>query len=61
LAEAKKMGFSDKFIARLWGTNGLAVYNLRHENGVVPVFKMVDTAHVGCQMLFRPFRKAQPF
>ena len=47
LAEAKKMGFSDKYIAKLWGDTELNVYNYRHENGIKPVFKMVDTAHVG--------------
>ena len=47
LQEAKKMGFSDKYIAKLWGDTELGIYNLRHENGITPVFKMVDTAHVG--------------
>ena len=47
LSEAKKMGFSDKYIAKLWNDVEINVYNLRHENGIVPVFKMVDTAHVG--------------
>ena len=47
LATAKKMGFSDKYIAKLWGTDELSVVNLRKENGITPIFKMVDTAHVG--------------
>ncbi|MBO5092360.1 MAG: carbamoyl-phosphate synthase large subunit [Clostridia bacterium] len=47
LREAKKMGFSDKYIAKLWNTNEKSVYALRHENGIIPNFKMVDTAHVG--------------
>ncbi len=47
LAEAKKMGFSDPYIARLWDTNELAVAALRKENGIVPVFRMVDTLHTG--------------
>ncbi len=47
LQEAKKMGFSDKYIAKLWGDTELGIYNLRHENNITPVFKMVDTAHVG--------------
>ena len=46
LKSAKDMGFSDKFIAKLWGTSELDVYNFRHENGIIPVFRMVDTAHV---------------
>ncbi|MBO5286578.1 MAG: carbamoyl-phosphate synthase large subunit [Clostridia bacterium] len=47
LKEAKKMGFADKYIARLWGCSEIDVYNLRHQNNIVPVFQMVDTAHVG--------------
>ena len=47
LAEAKKMGFSDPYIARLWGTDELSVAALRRENGIVPVFRMVDTLHTG--------------
>ncbi len=45
LKDAKKMGFSDKFIAKLWGVNELEVYNMRKENGIMPVYKMVDTCH----------------
>jgi len=47
LTEAKKMGFSDKYIARLWKCNELDVYNMRKENNLFPVFKMVDTCHTG--------------
>ena len=47
LAESKTMGFSDKYIAKLWGTDELSVWNTRKENGIIPIFKMVDTAHVG--------------
>ena len=47
LKTAKKMGFSDKYIAKLWNTTELDVANFRKENGITPVFKMVDTAHVG--------------
>ena len=47
LLAAKKMGFSDKFIARLWNTNELSVYNQRKVNGITPVFRMVDTMHTG--------------
>ncbi len=45
LAEAKKMGFSDRFIAKLWCVSELQVYNLRKENGMFPVYRMVDTCH----------------
>ncbi len=47
LTAAKKMGFSDKYIARLWKCKELDVYNLRKENNLFPVFKMVDTCHTG--------------
>ncbi|MBE6959564.1 MAG: carbamoyl-phosphate synthase large subunit [Ruminococcaceae bacterium] len=46
-AEAKKIGFSDKFIAKLWNTKEIDIYNLRKKNGLFPVFKMVDTCHTG--------------
>ena len=47
LLAAKKMGFSDKFIAKLWNTEELSIYNQRKENGITPVFRMVDTMHTG--------------
>ena len=45
LTAAKKMGFCDKYIARLWNCSELDVYNVRKENNLFPVFKMVDTCH----------------
>ena len=47
LKEAKIMGFSDKFISKLWDVDEISVYKLRKENGIVPIFKMVDTLHTG--------------
>ena len=47
LTAAKKMGFSDKYIARLWKCAELDVYNLRKANNLFPAFKMVDTCHTG--------------
>ena len=47
LTEAKKMGFSDKYVARMWGQSELDVYNFRKANNLFPVFKMVDTCHTG--------------
>ena len=47
LLEAKKLGFSDAFVARLWGCKEIEVYNLRKENGMFPVYRMVDTCHTG--------------
>lgn len=43
LGIAKKLGFSDKTIALLWGCKEIEIYDLRKESGIVPVFKMVDT------------------
>ncbi len=45
LTTAKKMGFGDKYISRLWGCTELDVYNMRKEINLFPVFKMVDTCH----------------
>ena len=47
LRDAKKMGFSDKYIAKLWETSEIEIYNTRKQNGIIPEFRMVDTAHVG--------------
>jgi len=45
LRSAKKMGFCDKFIATLWNQKELDIYKLRKEQGIIPVFRMVDTCH----------------
>ena len=45
LREAKALGFSDKFIAQLWGYGEIDIWNIRRENGILPVFRMVDTCH----------------
>ena len=47
LTKAKKMGFSDKYIAKLWGCSELEVVDVRKKNGIIPTFRMVDTAHAG--------------
>ena len=47
LKEAKVMGFGDLFISKLWGVKEIDIYNLRKQNGLFPVFKMVDTCHTG--------------
>ena len=47
LHAAKKMGFSDRFIAKLWETDELSVYQQRKAAGITPVFRMVDTMHTG--------------
>ena len=45
LFKAKKMGFSDPFVAKLWEMNELEVYSLRKQNNMFPNFRMVDTCH----------------
>ncbi len=47
LWQAKKMGFSDAYIAKLWKCTEIEVNTFRKANGVKPVFKMVDTLHSG--------------
>ncbi|MBQ8310460.1 MAG: carbamoyl-phosphate synthase large subunit, partial [Clostridia bacterium] len=45
LTAAKKMGFSDKYVARMWKCSEMEVYNFRLENKLTPAFRMVDTCH----------------
>ena len=47
LTAAKKMGFSDKYVARMWKCTELDVYGFRKEKNLFPVFRMVDTCHTG--------------
>ena len=47
LAKAKSMGFSDKYVARLWESTEEAVCATRKKAGILPVFRMVDTLHTG--------------
>ena len=43
LKEAKKMGFSDKYIAKLWKKEEKDIYELRKKKKIYPVYKMIDT------------------
>ncbi|HEY6872726.1 MAG TPA: carbamoyl-phosphate synthase large subunit [Geobacteraceae bacterium] len=43
LRDAKQMGFSDKFLGRLWGKTEEEVRQIRLSLGIRPVFKRVDT------------------
>lgn len=43
LKEAKQMGFSDKIIGQYWHQNELDIRNLRKENNILPVYKMIDS------------------
>jgi len=47
LRDAKKMGFSDKYVARMWRCTEIEVFNYRKEKNLFPVFRMVDTCHTG--------------
>ena len=43
LYNAKKMGFSDDFIGKLWGKSGEEIYKIRSLQNIFPVYKMIDT------------------
>ena len=47
LREAKKLGFSDKYLAKAWGMSEDEVRDYRHECNLNPAFRMVDTCHTG--------------
>ena len=47
LLDAKKMGFSDKYVGRLWKCSETDVSDFRREHGMFPAFRMVDTCHTG--------------
>ncbi len=47
LISAKKMGFGDVIIAKLWNKTELEIYSLRCENKIFPIYRMVDTCHTG--------------
>ena len=43
LVRAKRMGFADRYIAKLWNTDEDAVFGLRREMKLFPVYKTIDT------------------
>ena len=43
LKEAKRIEFPDNVIARLTGKSERQIHDMRHENGIVAAYKMVDT------------------
>ena len=43
LYKAKRMGFSDEYIAGVWGMTAKEIYELREANDMFPVYKMIDT------------------
>ena len=47
LKEAKKIGFSDEYIAKLWNTPEINIYKMRMDEKIIPQFMMVDTSNSG--------------
>ncbi len=47
LLAAKRSGFSDPYIAKLWNRTEEAVYALRKERGIFPDYLMIDTCAAG--------------
>ncbi len=43
LKAAKRLGFSDRTIGELWKCSEDDIFNMRLENGILPVYKMIDT------------------
>lgn len=43
LLEAKKLGFSDEYISKLWNMKEIDIYNLRKINKIFPSYKAVNT------------------
>ena len=43
LREAKRLGFSDRAVAGFWDMTEEAVFELRRQHGITPVYKMIDT------------------
>jgi len=46
LKEAKKIGFSDKIIAKLWNKEEADIYLFRKENNLCPAYKMINTCPI---------------
>ncbi len=47
LKQAKIMGFSDKYVAKLWNKKEIEIYQKRKDENIKPAFRMVDTLHSG--------------
>jgi len=43
LRGAKKLGISDRYIAKLWNMTEQELFCLRRDNGIMPVYKMIDS------------------
>ena len=40
---AKRLGFSDEYIGRLWDMTGEEIFRIREKHNMFPVYKMIDT------------------
>ena len=47
LKKAKKMGFGDKYVAKLWNLDETDIFNYRKAKGLMPIYRMADTFHTG--------------
>jgi len=43
LRHAKRLGFSDRYLAGLWNLKETEVRKMRYDSGIIPVYKLVDT------------------
>lgn len=43
LREAKRFGFSDEYIGKVFNKSKIEIYKLRKKNKIYPVYKMIDT------------------
>ncbi len=43
LMEAKRLGFTDSYIATLWKKDVMDIYQMRVDNNIYPIYKMIDT------------------
>ncbi len=43
LRDAKRMGFSDKYISQAWQMKETEIWEMRKQNSIFPVYKMIDT------------------
>ena len=43
LREAKRMGFSDKFIGQLWNKSEAEMFQIRKSENIFPVYKIIDS------------------
>jgi len=49
LKQAKQMGFSDKYIAKLWHKKESEIYLLRKQNKIYPAYRMINTCPIECE------------